>query len=290
MAGSTTEVPRQWIRTCGSRISLVNHTLVMGVLNVTPDSFSDGGRFLDPQRAFEHAQAMVAAGADIIDVGAESTRPGAQPLSAADEIQRLHPVLSLLGKHLKVPLSIDTQKASVAQVALDLGASLINDVSALRHDASMGSVVSRAKAGVILMHMQGTPDTMQQGCTYGDVVTDVKNFLRERVHMAQDYGISSDQIVIDPGIGFGKTTQQNLLLLQGLESLNELGYPLLVGVSNKSFIGTVLNRPVEDRTTGTAAVVAASVLHGAKIVRVHEVGVMKEVVQMVDAIISPQWN
>lgn len=290
MADSLTEVPQPWIRTGTRRIPILNRTLVMGILNITPDSFSDGGLFLDPQQAFDQAQAMIEAGADIIDVGAESTRPGAAPLSEHDEIHRLRPVLTWLGKHIAVPISVDTQKASVARLALDLGAGLINDVSALRSDPEMGTVIARAQAGVVLMHMQGTPQTMQQCCTYANVIDDVKTFLSDRLHVAHTFGIESDQIIIDPGFGFGKNTEQNLMLLHGLHVFTDLGCPVLVGVSNKSFIGHVLHKPVNERMMGTAAVVAASVCQGAKIVRVHDVGRMKDVVRMVDAINHSAWN
>jgi len=290
MAASTTEVSHPWIRAGAKRIPIVNRTLVMGILNVTPDSFSDGGRYLDPQLAFEHAQAMIEAGADIIDVGAESTRPGAVPLSEEDEILRLGPLLSLLGKHIDVPISVDTQKASVARFVLDLGAVMINDVSALCHDDRMGTVIAQARAGVVLMHMQGTPQTMQQCCTYANVVDDVKAFLTDRIHVAHTFGIEADQIIVDPGIGFAKNTEQSLMLLRGLHGLKELGRPILVGISNKSFIGHVLDRPVRERMMGTAAVVAASMFNGASIVRVHDVGRMKDVVRMVDAVKYPEWN
>ena len=290
MAGSTTDVPQQWIRTGTRSIPITNRTLVMGILNVTSDSFSDGGRFLDPHHAFDHAQGMVEAGADIIDVGGESTRPGAVQVSEQEELQRLRPVLTLLGKHIDVPISVDTQKSSVARVALDLGAVLINDVSALRHDGKMGEVIAQAQAGVVLMHMQGTPDTMERCCTYANVVDEVKLFLTDRIRVARTFGIEADQIVVDPGIGFAKNAEQNLTLLNRLHALKELGRPVLVGVSNKSFIGHVLDKPVNERMIGTAAVVAASVCNGAKIVRVHDVGRMKDVVRMVDAINHPQWN
>jgi len=290
MTGSTTEFPQQWIRTGKRQISMANGTLVMGILNVTPDSFSDGGRFLDPQRALNQAQSMMEAGADIIDVGAESTRPGAMPLPEDEEIQRLRPVLSLLGKHLTIPLSVDTRKSSVARLALDCGVVLINDISALRNDPKMGLVIAGARAGVVLMHMQGTPETMQYHCTYGDVTEEIKSFLQDRIQVAQNFGIGADQIILDPGIGFAKNTQQNLILLNQLVSLQHLGYPVMVGASNKSFIGQVLEKPIQERVNGTAAVVAASVLKGAKIVRVHDVGPMKEVVRMIDAIKFPRMN
>ena len=289
MAELRTNATLQWFRTRTHRISLANRTLVMGILNVTPDSFSDGGRFFDPLHAFDQAQAMIEAGADIIDVGAESSRPGAVPLPEQDEIQRLRPILTLLGQHLAVPLSVDTQKSAVARLALDLGVSIVNDISALRSDPFMGAVIAQAKAGVVLMHMQGTPATMQQCCTYGDVVEDVKKFLSDRVRVAQSFGIETDQIIIDPGIGFAKNTHQNLMLLKGLQFLNDIGCPVLVGPSNKSFIGEVLNKPVSERMIGTAAVVAASVLNGAKIVRVHDVRPMKDVVRMIDVIKCPGW-
>ncbi len=290
MSGSVTEDTERWIRAGTKRIPFGVRPLVMGVLNVTPDSFSDGGRFLDPQYALDQVQLMIAAGADIIDVGAESSRPGSIGINAEEELRRLRPVLQVLGKQCQVTLSVDTKKAEVARRALDWGVHIINDISALEFDSDMGHAVAEAQAGVVLMHMQGDPETMQDGCHYDNVVEDVKRFLRDRIEVAESYGIRREQILIDPGIGFGKTTEQNLSLMNGLASFESLGQPVLVGVSNKSFIGTVLNKPVGERMMGTAAAVATAVLHGAHVVRVHDVEQMRDVVTMATAIKRAHWN
>ena len=262
----------------------------MGVLNVTPDSFSDGGRFLDPQHAIDHAQKMVEEGVDIIDVGAESSKPGSKGIDVDEELRRLRPVLQVLGRQCPVPISVDTRKSEVARKALDWGVHLINDISALRFSQEMGAVVAEAHAGIVLMHMQGDPDTMQDCCHYDNVLEDVNQFLRDRIKVAQSYGISREQILIDPGIGFAKTIDQNLRLLNGLSSFESLGQPILVGVSHKSFIGSVLEKPLCDRIMGTAAAVAASVLHGAHILRVHDVEPMRDVVTMATAIKQAHVN
>ena len=290
MSGSVTEDTERWISAGTKRIPFGVRPLVMGVLNVTPDSFSDGGRFLDPQYALDQVQHMIAAGADMIDIGAESSRPGSTSIGVEEELRRLRPVLQGLGKQCQVPLSVDTKKAKVARQALDWGVDVINDISALRFDSNMGSVVAEAQAGVVLMHMQGDPETMQDCCHYDNVVEDVKMFLQNRIDMAESYGIRREQILLDPGIGFGKTTEQNLSLMNGLASFESLGQPVLVGVSNKSFIGTVLNRPVAERMMGTAAAVATAVLRGAHVIRVHEVEQMRDVVMMVTAIKQAHWN
>ncbi|MXX10370.1 MAG: dihydropteroate synthase [Nitrospira sp. SB0677_bin_15] len=256
----------------------------MGILNVTPDSFSDGGHFLDPQRALAHVERMVNEGADLIDVGAESTRPGSQAIDEQEELRRLKPVLDLIGKRATVPLSIDTRKAGVAERAIEWGAVLINDISALEHDPRMGEVIARTKAGLVLMHMRGTPQTMQQYCQYDNVVEEVRDYLGIRLTYAEGIGIAREHVLIDPGIGFAKNEHQNLSLLKGLGSLQRLGRPILIGVSNKSFIGTVTGQPVDQRIMGTAAAVAAAVLGGAGIVRVHDVGSIREVVRMSEAI------
>ena len=284
MPSSLTEGAERWIRAGGKKIFLSSRALVMGVLNVTPDSFSDGGQFCDPHFAIDQAQKMIADGADIIDVGAESTRPGSHAIEVEEELRRLRPVLKILGEKCSVPISVDTRKAEVAKRALDWGVHMVNDVSALQFDMDLGHLVANTRAGIVLMHMKGDPETMQDHCQYDNVVDEVKTFLQDRIEIAQSYGIGREQIVIDPGIGFAKNTKQNLSLLKGLADFKILGQPILVGVSKKSFIGDVLNKPVGKRTMGTAAAVAMAVLHGARIVRVHDVEHMKDVVTMVSAI------
>lgn len=247
----------------------------MGILNVTPDSFSDGGRYLDIERAVAHARAMAKAGADIIDVGGESSRPGAQPVSAEEELQRVLPVIEGLPDLL---VSIDTTKASVAERAQAAGARIVNDISALRFDERMPAVIGNA--GVILMHMQGTPATMQQQPRYDDVTREVREFLAERIAFAESRGVKKAQIAVDPGIGFGKTVAQNLQLLAQFGQLGALGCPLVVGASRKSFIG---GQPA-DRLPGSLAAAAWAVAHGANVVRVHDVAETVAVVRMVEAI------
>ncbi len=267
----------------GRRLAL-DRTLVMGVLNVTPDSFSDGGRYLEPDAAVKHALEMVGEGADVIDIGAESSRPGAEPVPEAEELRRLVPVVREVCRRVAVPVSVDTTKAAVARQALDAGAAIINDISALQADPAMAAEVAGAGAGLVLMHRQGTPKTMQQAPRYGDVVAEVREFLRERMQVAGRAGIAADHILLDPGIGFGKNLSHNLALLARLDELRPLGRPILVGVSRKSFIGEALDRKAGDRLMGTAAAVAVAVLRGAGMVRVHDVRAMKDVVRMVDAI------
>ena len=252
----------------------------MGVLNVTPDSFSDGGSYLDPFRANDHVQRMVEEGADIIDIGGESTRPGAENIDEKEEIRRIKPVFERLSHRCKAPLSVDTRKAAVAQLALDFGAVLVNDISALQFDSEMGRVVARAKAGLVLMHMQGTPQTMQLSPSYVNVIEETRKFFVDRLSAAHECGISPDHIVLDPGIGFGKNISHNLTLISHLGELLDLGRPLMVGVSRKSFIGQITGTPVENRCMGTAAAVTASILQGAQVVRVHDVGLMRDVVKM----------
>ncbi len=245
--------------------------LVMGILNVTPDSFSDGGRFLDPDRAVAHALRLQDEGADIIDIGGESTRPGAEPVPLEEELRRVIPVLEKLRRKLRIPVSIDTYKAEVAEAAIELGARIVNDVTALRADPRMGEVVARAGVGLVLMHMRGTPRDMQENPTYTDVVAEISAFLRERISAALSRGIAPEQIAVDPGIGFGKKLEHNLEILRRLEEFLELGRPVLVGPSRKSFIGEILGLPVEERLEGTLAACAVAVVRGADIVRVHDV-------------------
>jgi dihydropteroate synthase len=263
-------------------------TLIMGVLNVTPDSFSDGGKFLDVERAVEHAMEMARAGADIIDIGGESTRPGAAPVGVEEELRRVLPVVERLRDLI---VSVDTTKAAVAERALAAGARIVNDISALRFDARMVEVVRDAGAGAVLMHMQGTPQTMQHSPHYDDIIAEVRSFLAERVAFAESHGLKKTQIAVDPGIGFGKTVTHNLQILARLDEFGSLGCPLLVGVSRKSFIGKLLapreagRKPETDgRLWGTAATVAWAVAQGAQIVRVHDVAEMTDVVRMVEAV------
>jgi dihydropteroate synthase len=257
----------------------------MGVLNATPDSFSDGGRHLDPSRAAAAAVAMVEAGAAILDLGAESTRPGARPIGARMERARLLPVLAAVRRVVRVPLSVDTTKAEVAAAALDAGADIVNDVSAGRFDRGMLPLCARTRTPVVLMHMRGRPATMQRRPAYRDVVGEVTGFLARRAAAARRAGVAADAIAVDPGIGFGKSLRHNLTLLARLDALAGLGYPVVVGVSRKGFIGTLLGGagPAE-RTFGTAAAVALAVAGGARILRVHDVGAMRDVVAVASAV------
>lgn len=263
----------------------------MGVLNVTPDSFSDGGRFFSLEKAVDGALAMRVAGADILDIGGESTRPGSGGTSAAEEIGRILPVIQALRRRLKIPISIDTQKASVAEIALGAGAEIVNDTSGLYHDPVLADVAARHKAPIILMHMRGTPRTMQKAPFARDVLKDVTTGLRESVAIARKAGIKKSQIVLDPGIGFGKSYAQNFELIAKLQKLATLGYPLVVGTSRKGFIGATLGRhgkslPFEKRLWGTAATVAASILNGAHLVRVHDIAEMVQVAKVTDELLK----
>lgn len=260
-----------------------NRTLVMGILNVTPDSFSDGGRYATPEDVAARARQMVADGADILDVGGESTRPQAMPVTEAEEQARVLPVLELL-RSLDVPVSIDTYHAGTARRALELGAVMVNDVTALRGDPAMAEVVAEAGCACVLMHMQGTPLTMQDDPRYNDVVDDICAFFEERMSFAVEHGIAEGSIWLDPGFGFGKTVEHNLTLLKRLGEFRRLGRPLLIGTSNKGTIGKILDLPVNERTEGTAATVAVAVWNGADAVRVHDVRAMARVVRMTDAI------
>lgn len=272
---------------------LGERTLVMGVLNVTPDSFSETGKFFGLEKAVEAALAMERSGADILDLGGESTRPGSAGTAAAEEISRVLPVLEALRGRLKIPISIDTRKASVAEIALGAGAELVNDISGLHNDAEMAEVVARHGAPIILMHMRGAPRTMQKAPFAKDVIQDVVSGLKESVAKARKAGIAISQIVLDPGIGFGKSYAQNYELIARLPELAKLGYPLLVGTSRKGFIGATLARggkplPAEERRWGTAATVAASILNGAFIVRVHDVAEMVQIAKVADCILHPE--
>jgi dihydropteroate synthase len=270
---------------CRDRVlALGPQTLVMGILNVTPDSFSDGGRFLDPAVAVAHARRMVEEGADIIDVGGESTRPGAEPVPEAEERRRVVPVIAALATGVDVALSVDTTKAGVAEAAIEAGATIVNDVSALRADPAMAGVIAGSGAGTVLMHMLGEPRTMQRDPRYGDVVAEVAAFLAGRAEAAQAAGIGRECIVVDPGLGFGKTYEHNLALLHATGRLTRLGYPLLVGPSRKNAIAAGMRLPVGERVELTAAAVGWAVAHGAAAVRVHDVMAMVRVARMTEAI------
>src|SRR6266404_548430 len=266
---------------------LGGRTLVMGVLNVTPDSFSDGGEFLEPRRAVEHALEMERAGADLLDIGGESTRPGSTGTPVETELARILPVLEGLRGVLKIPISIDTQKSKVAEAAISAGAQIINDISGLRCDPRIAEVAQRRGVPLILMHMRGEPETMQKKAFARDVMKDVAQGLRASIAKARKAGVGKSQIIIDPGIGFGKSFEQNYELLRKLPELAKLGYPLLVGTSRKGFLGATLARngkpaPPEERLWATAATVTASILGGAHIVRVHDVAEMSQVACFAD--------
>ena len=272
-------------------LELGGRTLVMGVLNVTPDSFSDGGKFIAPERAVEHALEMERAGADLLDIGGESTRPGSPGTSADEELARVRPVLEKLRGRLKIPISIDSRKADVAEAALLAGAEIINDVSGLKHDPRMAEVAVPHGAPLILMHMRGEPDTMQKGPFARDVMKDVVAGLRTSLALARKAGVPKTQTILDPGIGFGKSFEQNYEVLRRLPELAKLGCPLLVGTSRKGFLGATLARdgkapPPEDRLSATAATVTASILGGAHIVRVHDVAEMVEVARVADCVLA----
>ncbi|KPJ61317.1 MAG: dihydropteroate synthase [Latescibacteria bacterium DG_63] len=268
----------------GADLDLSERTYIAGILNVTPDSFSDGGKFVERDTALKHAERMVEEGADLIDVGGESTRPYAAPVGATEEKARVIPVISMLSKRSDVIISVDTSKASVARAALDAGAHMINDVSALRFDPDLANVAAEYEAGLVLMHMKGTPRTMQENPEYDDLFAEITSFLNEAVDKACKSGVCFESIMLDPGIGFGKKLEHNLAILKNLTELKALKRPIMVGPSRKSFIGNLLNLPVEERTSGTLAAVAVSIFSGASVVRVHDVKQAKEAAVIVDAI------
>ena len=259
-------------------------TLIMGILNVTTDSFSDGGLFFDRGIAINHALEMEAAGADIIDIGGESTRPGAKPVLLKDELNRVIPVIEAVRSASDVCVSIDTYKADVAEKAITAGANIVNDISGLQFDESMANVVKNNNVPVVIMHIKGTPREMQKDPHYDDLMQEVVAYFQERVEFCRQRGIKKGNIILDPGIGFGKRSQDNFELLRELKQIADLGYPVLSGPSRKSFIGLTLDLPVDERVEGTAAAVTASILNGAKIVRVHDVQEMKRVITIADNI------
>ena len=272
------------IETDGHHLDLLSRTHIMGILNVTPDSFSDGGHYLDTEKAVEHALKLADDGADIIDVGGESTRPYSQRVPLEEELKRVIPVIKGIRRYSDIPISIDTYKAEVAKKAIDVGASIVNDVTALRGDPVMAEVVKDTQVPLVLMHMKGDPSNMQDNPTYDNLMEEISLFLKERAQYAISMGISEEKIIIDPGIGFGKTFEHNLEIINRLGLLQELGYPILIGTSRKRFIGEILNKEPLERDIGTMATVTAAILNGANIVRVHNVKMAKDVVKVADAL------
>jgi dihydropteroate synthase len=271
----------------GRRLDLGLRTLVMGVLNVTPDSFADGGAHLEPGRAVAAAEAMIAAGADVIDVGGESTRPGAPPVDADEEWRRIGPVIDQLRRRTDIPISVDTYKAAVARRAIDGGVDLVNDISAFAYDPDIAPVVARSSVAVVLMHMRGRSADMYAHAEYADVTGEVVAELSLRIRAAEDSGVSAERIIVDPGLGFAKRASHSFAALAGLPRLAQLGRPILSGPSRKSFLNAAAgDRPAAERVWGTAGAVAASVMLGAHMVRVHDVAEMVQVVRVVDAILS----
>jgi dihydropteroate synthase len=270
----------------GKTFGLGLRTWLVGVVNVTPDSFFDGGLYFEPARAIERALALAAEGADIIDIGGESSRPGSNPIPAKEEKKRILPVVEVVKQKKDVLISVDTTKAEVAEAALAAGADIINDISAGRFDPQMLPVVARSGAGLILMHMKGTPRTMQIAPHYDDVLGEVRAFLKERLEAAEECGVRRESIILDPGIGFGKKLEHNLALLNNLGALADLERPLLVGISRKSFIGKILKLETPDRLEGTIAAAVVSLLHGASLLRVHDLQAVKRAVAVAEAILG----
>lgn len=272
-------------------IKLGIRTQIMGIVNVTPDSFSQDGcmkntnNFVD--KAYRYAQNHIKNGADILDIGGESTRPGAPRVESAEEIRRIIPVIQKLKRNTNIPISIDTNKTSVARVALDAGAHIINNIKGVQPKTSLLKMVARYNAAIILMHIgKGTPRTMQQKISYKDIITDISKSLRESIEKCLEFGIKSDRIIIDPGIGFGKTVEDSLMIMNHLNDFSKLNKPILLGTSRKSFIGTTLDRNINERLMGTAATIAIGIQNGAHIVRVHDIKAMKDIARMTDAIIN----
>lgn len=276
---------KEWIlSTRHGEIDMTRRTALMGIVNVTPDSFSDGGKYFDVEKAISHGLNLAEQGADIIDVGGESSRPGARPVSAREEMERVLPVMRGLRRKLSIPISVDTYKAEVARAAIDEGADVVNDISALRFDGAMASLVAAEKVPVVLMHMQGEPQTMQQKPHYHDVVQEVKEFLASRIVFALEAGVEPDRILVDPGIGFGKELEHNLALVRGLPALASLGQPILLGPSRKTFIGEILDVGPEERLEGSLAASVVAVLAGANMIRTHDVKESHRAVRVADAL------
>lgn len=278
--------PIRDVRARSYRLALSRRTHVMGILNITPDSFSDGKKFLAPRRAIEHALRMARDGADSIDIGGESTRPGAPYTSAEEELGRVLPVVKTLAKRLSIPISIDTRKAEVASACVAAGASIINDVSGLHNDPRIASIAARSGAALILMHMRGVPATMQRAPRYADVMSEIAAYLRRSIAIARKAGVTKDRIIVDPGIGFGKTCRHNLEIIARLSSLRRLAYPVCIGVSRKAFIGKTLGiAEPAGRLIGTVAANSIALWHGARIIRVHDVREGAETARLIDSIL-----
>ncbi|HPG40901.1 MAG TPA: dihydropteroate synthase [bacterium] len=267
---------------CNMELDVSRRTVIMGILNVTPDSFSDGGSFFHSEEAVAQALQMQQDGADIIDIGGESTRPGSAPVTLDEELDRVIPIIEKLAPELQIPISIDTYKAGVARQALQAGAKIVNDISGLRFDPQMASTIANFNAGVVIMHIKGAPRDMQKNPYYNDVIAEISEYLTASADLAIHEGIKKAQIVIDPGIGFGKRLEDNLEIIRNLAKFKILGYPLLVGPSRKSFIGAILDLPVEQRLEGTIAASAACILNGANILRVHDVLEIKRAATLID--------
>lgn len=266
------------------RVIDLSKPVLMGVLNITPDSFSDGGRYLDPDAALQRVERLQREGADVIDIGGESTRPGSLRVEEDEELRRVIPVIEAARRHVDAAISVDTTKATVARNALEAGAEIVNDISGLRFDPRIARLAAESGAGLVLMHIRGTPRTMQQDIHYDDLVGEVRAELAQSVKRALDSGCKSDQLVVDPGIGFGKTAEQNLALIDQLAEIGRLGYPVLVGPSRKSFIGKALGLELEDRVEATLAACVVALLRGARVFRVHDVMAARRALDMAEAI------
>lgn len=274
----------------GNRLLLGQKTWLMGIINVTPDSFSDGGLYFNKEKAVDRGLELAEEGADIIDIGGESTRPGSDFISTEEELMRTVPVISALRKKTDVLISVDTTKSEVAEAALDEGADIINDISSFRFDPKMLSLAAQKDIPVILMHMKGTPKNMQLNPFYEDLLAEIRGFLEERIATAQAYGIKKEKIIIDPGIGFGKSFKDNLTLIKSLKFLEPIDRPILIGISRKSFIGKILSLPPQERTEGTIASAVLSIINGAHILRVHDVEAVKRAVLVTEAIIDESMH
>ena len=266
-------------------LHLDERTHVMGILNCTPDSFSDGGLYMDPHKAISHGIELASQGADIIDVGGESTRPGSKPLPADEELRRVIPVIEALSARVEIPISIDTYKSSIARKALEAGAEMINDISGLKFDRKVADVAAKYDVPVVLMHIKGTPEVMQLDVHYDCLLTEIMEYLEQSIEIAEGAGIDPGQIIVDPGIGFGKSVEDNLKIIRHLAELKSLGKPILLGPSRKSFIGKILDAPIDQRDEGTLASISAAIMNGADILRVHDVGPVRKAARIVDAIL-----
>jgi dihydropteroate synthase len=281
----TLENPPHTIRCRKKTLRLDERTHLMGILNVTPDSFSDGGLYMDPHKAISRGIELASQGADIIDIGGESTRPGSKPLPADEELRRIIPVIEALSAKVEIPISIDTHKSSIAEKAIEAGAEMINDISGLKFDRNMADVAAKYDVPVVLMHIKGTPEVMQVDVHYDCLLTEIMEYLEQSIEIAEGAGIDPKLIIIDPGIGFGKSVGDNLKIIRHLAELKSLGKPILLGPSRKSFIGKILNAPIDQRDEGTLASISAAIMNGANIIRVHDVGPARKAARIVDAIL-----